>query len=145
MLVGMMLWLLARTEAGGTTDQVELWWLSPAIQSQIALTPDQVQRIDATYRESLPERRRLRRQVVALRLRLARLLATGTMSDVQAIPLIDRLCTIEKQRNVARTMMLIRMHRVLTASQRLQLAEWSDRLPGGAKRAADTASAFFLP
>jgi Spy/CpxP family protein refolding chaperone len=141
----MMLCLLARTEAGGTTYQVELWWLSPAIQSQIALTPDQVQRIDATYRESLPERRRLRRQVVALRLRLARLLATGTMSDVQAIPLIDRLCTIEKQRNVARTMMLIRMHRVLTAPQRLQLAEWSDRRPGGAKRAADTASAFFLP
>ena len=145
MLVGMMLCLLARTEAGGTTDQVELWWLSPAIQSQIALTPDQVQRIDATYRESLPERRRLRRQVVALRLRLARLLATGPMSDAQAVPLIDRLCTVEKQRNVARTMMLIRMHRVLTASQRLQLAEWSGRLPGASKRSADTASAFFLP
>ena len=145
MLTGMMLCLLARTAAGQNTDQLGLWWLSPAIQSQIELTPPQAQRIDAIYRESLPERRRLRQQIVGLRRRLARLLATGTTSDVQAIPLIDRLCAVEKQRNVARTMMLVRMHRVLTAAQRLQLAEWSDRLPGGAQRSADTASAFFLP
>jgi len=143
-LAGTVLCLLARGTAAQGAGQ-QSWWLSPAVQTTIALTPPQAARIDAIYRESLPERRRLRQQTTMLRRRLARLFANGPMSDADAVPLIDRLCTAEKQRKVARTMMLVRMNWVLTPAQRLQLADLSLRLPGSAEHSADPATAFFLP
>lgn len=142
-LAAVALCLLASVAAGQGTDRQQPWWLSPVVQSHIALTPQQAERIDAIFRESLPDRRRLRQQATTLRKQLERLLAAGTMSDVQAVSLISRLCKVEGQRNVARTMMLVRMHRVLTPDQRVQLTDLSVRL-SPAQRSTDPATAFFL-
>ena len=142
-LTAVTLCLLVRDAVGQGIDRSQPWWLSPAVQSQIALTPHQATRIDAIYRESLPERRRLRQQITTLRKRLAQLLANGPMSDTPAVPIIDRLCTVERQRNVARTMMLVRMHRVLTPAQRRQLSDLAVRMP--AERPADSHVGFLLP
>jgi Spy/CpxP family protein refolding chaperone len=142
-LTGITLCLFAPATVGQRAHHQEPWWLSPAVQSLIALTPQQTERIDAIYRESLPERRRLRQQATTLRKQLEGLLAIGTMSDGQAVPFISRLCAVEKQRNVARTMMLVRMHWVLTPAQRVQLADLPVRLPDSAERSTDPAAAFF--
>lgn len=142
-IAAVALCLLASAAAGQGTDRQQPWWLSPAVQSQIALTPQQAARIDAIFRESLPDRRRLRQQATTLRQQLEGLLAAGTVSDVQAVSLISRLCKVEGQRNVARTMMLVRMHRVLTPDQRIQLTDLSVRL-SPAQRSRDSAAAFFL-
>ena len=136
--------LVASAAAGQATDRQQPWWLSPIVQSHIALTPEQAARIDAIFRESLPDRRRLRQQATTLRKQLEGLLAAGTMSDVQAVSLISRLCKVEGQRNVARTMMLVRMNRVLTPAQRIRLTDLTVRLPP-ARRPTDPATAIFLP
>ena len=85
-LIGITLCLFAPAAAGQATDRQEPWWRSPAVRSQIALTSQQAERIEMIYRESLPERRRLRQQATTLQKQLDRLLATGTMSDGQAVP-----------------------------------------------------------
>jgi Spy/CpxP family protein refolding chaperone len=144
-LTAMTLCLLVRDAVGQGIEQAQPWWLSPAVQAQIALTPHQAERIDVIYRESLPERRRLRQQITTLRKRLARLIASGPISDGPAVPLIDRLCAVEKQRNVTRTMMLVRMHRVLTPAQRLQLPALSVRRPAPAEQSGDSLVGLFRP
>ena len=126
-------------------DRQEPWWRSPAVRSQIALTSEQAERIEAIYRESLPDRRRLRQQATSLRNQVVGLLAIGTMSEAQAVPLISRLYAVDKQRNVARTMMLVRMRRVLTPAQRHQLADLSVRSAGWSGRSTNSALAFFQP
>ena len=88
------------------------------------------ERIETIYRASVQQRRRLRQHAMTLQKQLDQLAATGTTSDGQAVPLIGRLCAVEKARNVARTMMLVRMHWVLTPVQRHQLADVSIRSPG---------------
>jgi Spy/CpxP family protein refolding chaperone len=141
-LAAVALCLLASAAAGQEPGRPQPWWLSPVVQSHIALAPDQAERIDAIFRASLPERRRLRQQATSLRKQLEGLLAAGTMSDVQAVSLISRLCKVEGQRNVARTMMLVRMHRVLTPAQRTQLTDLSVRL-ASERRSTDPATTIF--
>ena len=139
-LAGISLFLSALPTAAQSTDRHDPWWLSPTVQAQIALTPQQAGRIDAIYRESLPERRRMRREVVTLQRRLEELLANATVSDEEALGVIRRLCAADKQHKVARTMMLLRIHRVLTAAQRVQLSQLSADYPESRERSTDRAS-----
>lgn len=115
---------LARPAHAGPPD-ARPWWRSSSVQSSIELTPEQVARIDTIYRESLPERRRLREQLTCLQNILGRVLDDGRSDDDHGRLIIERVFEVEKQRNIARTMMLLRMHRVLSAGQRERLAQLS--------------------
>ena len=91
------------------------------MQATVSLTPEQVTRLEAIHAESLPERRRLREQLTGLQTELARVLSEG-LDDHRASVVIERVFEAEKQRNIARTMMLLRMYRILTPEQRQTLA-----------------------
>jgi Spy/CpxP family protein refolding chaperone len=104
------------------------WWLSAEVQSEVGLTLTQVQRLDAIYRESLPARRRLRQQLRTLQDRWTRLLDRGQLDDAHARRVIERVVMVEKQRNMTRTWMLVRMYRVLTPEQRAMPNTLSVRL-----------------
>ena len=58
--------------------------------------------------ESLPERRRLREQLTCLQNILGRVLDDGRSDDDHGRLIIERVFEVEKQRNIARTMMLLR-------------------------------------
>ena len=105
------------------------WWRMAAIRNVIELTPDQVEQLDAIYRQSLPRQRSLRRRAAAQQRRFQKMLSTGVFDDEQARPVVDRLSAIDKERKVARVLMLIRMYRVLTPSQRSRLEHLSAQLP----------------
>jgi Spy/CpxP family protein refolding chaperone len=109
------------------------WWKVAAIRTAISLTSEQAERLDAIYRESLPTRRRLRQKLAAQEKRVAEVLLVGPFDDEQVRPLIDRLFALDKERNVARTLMLIRMYRQLTPVQRARLAELSAQMPGNGR------------
>ena len=94
----------------------ELWWSAPAIRNAIALTPQQVEQLDAIYRESLPRRRTLRHQLAAQQKRVEEMLSTGSFAEEDVHPVVDRLFALDKERNVARVLMLIRMYRALSGS-----------------------------
>jgi Spy/CpxP family protein refolding chaperone len=127
------LWLLA-LPTPARADAPPQWWQSPPVQSRLSLSQAQVERLDALYRESLPRRRQLHREVRHLQELLARQLATGSLDDRHTLPLIERLSAAERRRRVTRTMMLIRMYRELTPTQRAQLTALS---PGPPEAPAD--------
>ena len=64
--------------------------------------------------------------------RVAEMFAAGPFDDEHVRPVIHRLFAIEKERNVARVLMLIRMYRVLTPIQRHKLEELPARRPRAA-------------
>jgi Spy/CpxP family protein refolding chaperone len=106
------------------------WWKADAIRNAISLTSHQAEQLDAIYRESLPVRRRLRRQLTAQQKRVAEMFSAGPFDDEHVLPEVDRLFAMEKERNVARVLMLIRMYRVLTPIQRDKLEEVSAQRRG---------------
>lgn len=112
----------------GVAADTVFWWDSPSIQSTVALTPEQVSRLDAIYRESLPARRLLREQLTYLHAQLDRVLAEGRLDDTQGRLLAARVFEAEKRRNIARTIMLLRMYRLLSAEQRGRLADFGVQL-----------------
>ena len=103
------------------------WWRSPRVQGELALTQEQIRQIDTIYQQSLPNRRRLRDQLAAAQARLARVIAETPFDDDQLRPLVDRVCDVQKDSNVARTLMLVRMYQVLSPVQRTRLADIAPR------------------
>jgi Spy/CpxP family protein refolding chaperone len=64
------------------------WWKAAAIQQAISLTSHQADQLDAIYRESLLERRSLRRQLAAQQKRVAEIFAGGLFgrSSIACLP-----------------------------------------------------------
>ena len=99
------------------------WWLAPAVMAEIHLTDGQSKAIDAVVESTLPERRVLRQKLDALQAELDKALAEATLDDADAAALIGRVEDARARRNVARSMMLFRIRRILTPDQRA----WFDR------------------
>jgi Spy/CpxP family protein refolding chaperone len=128
--------LAAAVPASAQLAEDQPWWKVPAIRDAIVLTSRQAEQIEAIYRESLPMRRNLRRQLTAQQKRVAEMLSAGLYDDERAQAAVERLFIIDSKRNVARVLMIVRMYRTLTPTQRTRLQDLSARLPGDAS--ADT-------
>ena len=94
------------------------WWNSPAVQRDLALTQEQVTKIDAVFRLDLPERRRIAGEQEQLERRLDAMLCAGDADDATARSLVDQVVAKQAERHVRRTHMLVRMYRLLTVRQR---------------------------
>jgi Spy/CpxP family protein refolding chaperone len=127
LLASAALIVVAARPAQAQAGAHQKWWLSSEIRSDLALSSRQVQQLDAIYQESLPARRRIRQELTALHDRLTQLIDEGRLDDAAARPVVEHVFAVEKRRNVARTLMLVRMYRVLSPDQRARLADWSAR------------------
>lgn len=96
------------------------WWRSDDIQRQLRLTTEQVQMIDVLVKSTLQKRRTLRmtldREEEALEDAIAR------DDEKRALDLIPRVEAARAARNRERTLLLLRIYRVLTPEQRRELS-----------------------
>lgn len=97
------------------------WWQSAEVQNALRLTPKQVAALDGIFSASLPERRVLRQKFDMCDFDLQQLLMEPNPDERVAVELVDRLERARARRNVARTMPLLRMRRILTSAQRTAL------------------------
>lgn len=104
--------------AGGQADQ---WWRTATAQRHLRLTPAQVASLEATFHATLLRRRALNEALARNEAALRRALDRADEQLVAA--LIDRVQEARADRNTARTMMLMRMYRLLTPQQRRLLAQ----------------------
>jgi Spy/CpxP family protein refolding chaperone len=95
------------------------WWLASDVQRELGLTARQVTELNAIFEKTLSERLRLRLALDSLEAELARAMSDG--NEPQALSLIPKVESARTARNTERTMMLIRMYRVLTPGQRHRL------------------------
>jgi Spy/CpxP family protein refolding chaperone len=94
------------------------WWLSHEIQVQLHLTREQVNDIDRIFESTLPARRALREHLDRLEGELQAAIDSSAMDEASVATLIERVEAARARRNVARTLMLYRMRKILTPQQR---------------------------
>jgi Spy/CpxP family protein refolding chaperone len=108
---------------GSESPQRSKWWLDEKIKADLRLAPEQSARIDEIFESIFPK---LKDKVEDLNRREAQLSALISGNDVTESELLRQADQVEALRSSlskARTLMLFRMRRVLSADQRTKLVE----------------------
>jgi Spy/CpxP family protein refolding chaperone len=105
------------------------WWRDPAIQRELALSPQQVQLLDTIFERDRPARIALYEKLARRDAALRRTIDAGEADDATVMRLSEEVETLRRQRNTRRTRMLLAMYRVLTPSQRAAFTGSQGSLP----------------
>lgn len=97
------------------------WWQAERFQRELALTADQVTRLEEIFRANEGQLRRQKRELDRLEAALSRLVADGQADEQEAAALIDKVEAARAALSKTRTFMLFKMRRVLTTDQHLKL------------------------
>ena len=122
--------------AMGTGRSSSKWWQNPECKTRVGLTAGQtaeIERIFLSVRQELrAEKGELERQEAAL----SRLLADSTADEAVVVRTIDRVEAARSALAKTRTLMLYRMHRLLSPEQRLRLEAFERAQARGAETAS---------
>ena len=111
------------------------WWRTEAIVKDLGLTTDQSARLNAIFESTMPELRQDREELERLEAKLSRMIQDDRLDEATLARQIDRVETARANGNKTRSLMLMRMYRVLTREQRVrfeQLSKHGSTAPGGA-------------
>jgi Spy/CpxP family protein refolding chaperone len=106
-----VLWAGAPAQAG----QAFKWWESDHFQRELRLMPEQTRLIEGIFQEALPALRAQKKALDDAEAAFERLVERGDENLVLAQ--VERVEHARSELNVSRTMMLVRMRRVLTTEQ----------------------------
>jgi Spy/CpxP family protein refolding chaperone len=97
------------------------WWRSEVYQRELALTAEQVTRIEHIFDESWPSLQESKHDLDRLERELSQVIAEGAAEESRVVRLIDRVEASRSALGRTRSLMLFRIHRVLTPVQRSRL------------------------
>ena len=100
------------------------WWHSDEDKAALNLTAGQVAALDSIYRRSLPKQHESIRRLRTEEDTLSKLVTDMSVEELDIIRQIDRLEAARSEFRKTRTLMVIRMYRILNLSQRTTLKEW---------------------
>jgi Spy/CpxP family protein refolding chaperone len=103
------------------------WWKTEPIVKELGLTPDQSARIEQIFQSTLPELRQERDELEKLETKLSRMIQDDRNDEATLARQIDRVETARAGANKTRSLMLMRMRKVLTPDQRARLEEITKR------------------
>jgi Spy/CpxP family protein refolding chaperone len=106
------------------------WWLEPEVQRELGLSVRQIDSLNKAFERELPKRASLRRTLDQLDAKLQHMIAVADAEEGTVIRLSARAERIRTERNVARTLMVFEMFRILTPAQRLQFPNVQKRYSG---------------
>jgi Spy/CpxP family protein refolding chaperone len=89
------------------------------------LTTDQTARLNAIFESTVPELRQDREELERLEAKLSRMIQDDRMDEPSLVRQIDRVETARANGNKTRSLMLMRMYRVLTREQRTRFDQLS--------------------
>ena len=127
---------LAVIPAAGSSQQTTLrgWWRNEAIVKDLVLTADQQARINTIFETTMPELRQDREELERLEAKLSRMIQDERMDEASLARQIDRVEMARANGNKTRSLMLMRMYRVLTKDQRTRFdqlsKQWAPSAPG---------------
>jgi Spy/CpxP family protein refolding chaperone len=97
------------------------WWQSERFIRELALTPDQSTRIEQVFQASWPALHAAKADLDRLESELSTLIAEGTAGEARVLQQIDRVEASRSAMGRTRSLMLYRMHQILSAEQRMKL------------------------
>jgi Spy/CpxP family protein refolding chaperone len=101
------------------------WWRTESIIKELGLTTDQTARLNAIFETTMPELRQDREELARLEAKLSRMIQDERMDEATLARQIDRVETARANGNKTRSLMLMRMYRVLTREQRTRFDQMS--------------------
>lgn len=93
------------------------WWRADDVQKELALTADQVARIDNIFRTTIERQRQNKDVLDGLEARLSSLIEADA-AEADVVKQIDKVEAARAALNKERTLMLLHMRQVLTPAQR---------------------------
>jgi Spy/CpxP family protein refolding chaperone len=105
------------------------WWRTEAIVKDLGLTTDQTARLNTIFESTMPELRQDREELERLEAKLSRMIQDDRLDEATLARQIDRVETARANGNKTRSMMLMRMYRVLTPQQRVRFEALSKHGP----------------
>lgn len=97
------------------------WWQQDRYQRELALTPEQVSRLEDIYQAAGPSMRSAKGAVEKLQAELSAMVTDGRADDGAAADLIARVEAARADLGRGRALMLYRMRRILTSDQYAKL------------------------
>lgn len=97
------------------------WWQSERFVQELGLTKEQSRQIEEVFQASWPALQAAKTDLDRLEGELSRLIAEGTMSEAMVLHQIDKVEASRSAMGRTRSLMLYRMHRLLSAEQRAKL------------------------
>jgi Spy/CpxP family protein refolding chaperone len=111
------------------------WWLHD--RAELGITDEQSAEIDRIFESTIPQQRETRRELDQMEKALEKMIEEGT-ADVSTVEQqVDRVETLRARANRTRTVLLYRMHRVLTAEQRAKVQALVERREADRRRQSD--------
>ena len=118
-VAALLVTLAAGTAWGGQSKKK--WWHSIRFQQELALSPEQVTRLEEVFQESIPALKAEKRELDRLEAELSGLIADASAPESSVLQLIDKVEASRSALGRTRSLMLFRLHRVLTPDQRVKL------------------------
>ena len=103
------------------------WWQSDDVQALLELTAAQSATLDTIYRKALPKLRESMRRLNAEEATLSQLVGDMDVEELDVTRQIDRVEATRSELSKTRILMLFRMLRVLTETQRDGLDQWREQ------------------
>lgn len=122
-----LLLVLLPVAASGTQGQRQKWWQDERMKAELALTDDQSAEVESIFQASRPKLQDSKRQLESLEEELSEMVRARVADEVDVAQLIDRVEAARSELSKERTLMLYRMHRILTPDQNAKLKEIYDR------------------
>ena len=113
-------------QSQGNQDR-RFWWKDAEVQKELRLSAHQVSKIDKIWTASMPAMVAARKEMDPLEAELSRLIRENTADEKLVALQIDRVEARRSEINKARSLMLYRMHRVLTPEQYQSLTKLQER------------------
>jgi len=109
------------------------WWQSERFQRELQLTTDQISRIEEVFQSSVPDLRQRKEKLDRLEKDLSRLIDTAA-DEPSVIQQLNRVEEVRSELSKARTLMLLRIRRLLNPDQRVRLVALHDEWERNRKR-----------
>ena len=110
-------WILG----AGTLAQGFKWWQDDRFKRELALSTEQIDRLEAIYQSTGPAMRAQKATLDKLQSELSKVVADGTADEPAAAEVIGRVEAARSDLGRTRAVMLYRMRRILTSDQHVKL------------------------
>lgn len=127
-LVCLALSLLAVAAARSLEAQGFKWWQDDRFKRELSLSPEQIGKLEAVFQAALPTLRAQKRAFDKLEDELSRMVREARVEEREVEEFVTRVEAARADLSKTRTLMLFRMHRILSASQNDKLNELFDQL-----------------
>ena len=103
------------------------WWQSDKFKSDLVLLPDQIARLEEVYQGLRPKLTAGKEELDRLESGLSKLIAAGEAPEGDVMKMVDQVEHSRAELAKSRTLMVYRMHRILTVDQRAKMNALHER------------------